>query len=133
MVFMRWTEELSVHVKKIDEQHQNLIDIINRAHDTDLAKNKDEGNKILDELIEFTRIHFSTEENYFEKCHYPDAEKHIEEHARYIQKVLNYKSKYESGDFDVEEFFNFLKEWLEHHLKVMDAGYVENFRECGLK
>ena len=70
MVFMNWDESLSVHVKKIDDQHKKLIHIINRAHDTNLLEDREEGDKILNELLEFTRVHFSTEEKYFEKCNY---------------------------------------------------------------
>lgn len=130
---MIWTKKFSVGVKKIDEQHKKLFDIINKAHDIDLEKDKEEGNKIFNELIEFVRVHFSTEEKYFEKCHYPEAEEHIAEHTEYIRKVLEFKSSYEKDTCNCEDVLNFLKKWLENHLKITDMKYVKNFHNCGLK
>jgi len=133
MVFMEWTPELSVGVQEIDDQHKKLIEIVNRAHEVNLTEEKEKGGDILSELIEFVRVHFTTEEKYFEKCKYPGAEEHIAEHVKLTQKVLEFKTKYDAGECNCEEFLNFLKVWLVEHLKTMDQKYVENFRVCGLK
>ena len=133
MAFMQWTQNLSVGVKEIDEQHKKLIEIVNKAHEIDLNEDKEKGNEIFKELIEYVRVHFSTEEKYFEQCNYPGAEEHIAEHALLTEKVLKFKDEYDKGECDCEKFLNILKEWLENHLVKIDQLYVDNFKACGLK
>jgi len=134
MKFIEWTKELSVKVKEIDDQHKNLINLINRAHALSEKKSpKEDLNSLLDEVIEFTRIHFSTEEKYFEKFDYPGKEEHEEEHIKLIQKVLKFKTKQEKGQDITHDLLEFLKDWLKDHLMKMDMKYVDFFQECGLK
>jgi len=42
-------------------------------------------------LIEYTDIHFKTEENCFEKFCYPEAETHKKGRSDFVQKVVSYK------------------------------------------
>ena len=133
MVFFKWTKDLELGFKKIDEQHKQFIGIINRAYEAKLDKDKKIGNEILNELIEFTRVHFTTEEKYFEKCNYSGAGEHIAEHIKLTEKVLRFKDNFDSGKCNCGEFLEFLKEWVEKHLKTMDKKYVETLKECGVK
>jgi hemerythrin len=110
-----------------------LIEIINEAYDSNFGEDKEKSNEIFNELIEFVRVHFSTEEKYFEKCNYSGAEEHIAEHLKLIEKVLGFKSEFDKGECDCSVFLNFLKDWVEDHLKVMDQEYVSCFKECGLR
>jgi len=128
---MEWAPELSVGVKEIDDQHKKLVEIINKANEISLEKEK--GSKVLNELIEFVRVHFGTEEKYFKQTNYLGSEEHILEHARLIEKVLEFKTKHEEGKCPCDEFLKFLKKWVENHLKIMDRKYVETFKEYGLK
>jgi len=131
MVFMEWDESLSVQVKEIDGQHKKLIGVINKAHE--IAGKREEFGEIFTELIEYVRIHFSTEEKYFEEFDYADKEEHVKEHLKLTEQVLDFKNKYDSGDCDCEGFLDFLKEWVGEHLKVTDQKYVKCFKEHGLK
>ena len=89
-MLLTWEPKYSVQVKKIDQQHQQLINIINRLY---LAikdnKVKTEIGKILSELIDFSSNHFSTEEKYFTEFNYKNAVHHKKEHQKFINKILN--------------------------------------------
>lgn len=130
---MEWSEAASVHVEEIDIQHKKLLGLINRAHEINWGKRSEEGQNLLSEFIGFTRVHFTTEENYFTKCNYPGARAHISEHMKYIVKILEFEKVYNDRGCDSEEFLSFLKSWWEDHLIKMDQKYVENFKACGLK
>lgn len=130
MTFIEWDDSLNVQVKEIDDQHKNLIITINKAHE--ISSNEDK-EKILNNLIEFTRVHFSTEEKYFKKFKFEGTEEHMQEHADLILKVLKYKDLFDESKCDWNEFLNFLKNWLEDHLKELDQKYVKCFKENGLK
>lgn len=136
MVFIEWTEKLSVNVKKIDKQHQELFAIIQKAYDASVfekKKSKITLNRVFNDLIEYVRVHFSTEEKYFDKCGYEFAGEHIAEHLKYIQKTLELKRRFDKEEDITKEFLDFLKTWWLSHVKIHDMKYVQNFKECGLK
>jgi hemerythrin-like metal-binding protein len=129
---IKWDDSLSVGVQEFDEQHKKLIELVNEANRIKDSDKEKLGN-VLNELIEFTRVHFSTEEKYFEKYNYPDKESHMEEHANLIVKVLKFKDRLDKEEEIVEEFLEFLADWLKNHLMTCDKNYVEFFRSVGLK
>lgn len=133
MSFVEWTEDLSVGVKEIDDQHKKLFGMINDFNEIDLEKDRDGSAMILSEFIGFVGMHFSTEEDFFELCAYRGAKEHIEEHVGYAKRVLQFQRDYEGGTYDSAAFLEFLKEWWEDHLKTVDKKYVGNFHTCGLR
>ena len=62
-VFFKWSPDYSVNIKTIDDQHQELVNILNRLF---IAVSKREGDKviagILDALMSYTQTHFALEE-----------------------------------------------------------------------
>ena len=56
-----WNKHFNTGIKIIDEQHRNLVDIINRlAKSVALGSENVELNSIFDELVEYTVYHFQT-------------------------------------------------------------------------
>ncbi len=133
MAFVEWSDAVSVYVEEIDEQHKKLFEMINRAHEVDWDECLEDGQKLLNELIEFTRVHFTTEENYFERCGYPGAKVHIQDHVTHMLMLLELWKNCENKVCTPQAVLSFLKAWWDVHLVKMDHKYVENFRACGLK
>lgn len=132
MVFLKWNKKLSVHMDDIDAQHKRFISIINSVHEK--AKDNSDGEKIEDELnqlIEYVRIHFTTEEKYFEEWQYPLAEQHKTAHAELTEKVLDFRKRFDDGEKIISELAEFLKSWLEVHLTQYDKKYSEYFISRG--
>ncbi len=95
---MEWSENLSVGIKEIDEQHKKLVSQINALHDgMRSGQGKDTLEKTLGELADYSQYHFKTEEKYMEKFGYPDFEKHREEHDAFVVKVADFQNAYSSG------------------------------------
>lgn len=112
----------------IDAQHKYFIGIINQSYNF-CEKNSKEEQKILDDLVSYARIHFTTEEAYFERWNYPFKEEHIREHEKILLKVMKYYDYFSKGKGDCRDFLNFLRDWLENHLKVYDMKYAKYFKE----
>jgi len=132
--FITWSNKLSVGILDIDKQHKNFISLINRTHNLVMEK-AEEGQlkQILNELIEYARIHFSTEEKYFNDFHYKYKEEHEREHERLILRVLNFYNQFEKQDVKIiKKLIDFLKDWLKNHLKTHDFKYAKIFKEEGL-
>ena len=134
MKIIEWAQKMSVQVAEIDDQHKKLVEIINAAFSIENpSENRKKFEPILNDLIEFTRVHFSTEEKYFDKFNYAEKDEHIEEHLKLIDAVLKFKDGFDSGKCDCEPFLSFLRDWLAEHLLKMDQKYVECFKANGLE
>lgn len=135
MALLKWSDDYSVKVVEIDKQHQKLFTLINDLYDAMLArKTKEVMGKILEELKTYTVVHFSKEEKYFEKFSYPAINSHIKEHESFVAKVVEFQKGFESGKlFLSTEITTFLKEWLSHHIKVIDKQYSMFLNSKGIK
>jgi hemerythrin-like metal-binding protein len=127
-----WTKKLSVGVKEIDEQHKDLIKIINETNLLVGGSYEDKVKEEVNELLAFARVHFTTEENYFKKWNYPFANEHIIEHEKLILKVLQFSQRFQTeGKNILKDFLLLLKDWLENHIKKHDfkyRDYIKNNR-----
>ncbi|MEO5356524.1 MAG: bacteriohemerythrin [Nitrospirae bacterium YQR-1] len=135
MPFIDFVDKLKVNVTEIDNQHKKLIDIINELHNA-MATGKGITvlGKTLNELIEYTKSHFSMEENLIQKYKYSDNNKHKTEHDKLTKQVVDLKSDFEAGKMVVTvEVMNFLKKWLNDHILDKDKHLAVFLNEKGVK
>jgi hemerythrin len=132
-VFVEWSPKMSVQVKEIDEQHKRLVSILNRAYEAEKGGREPEFERIVNELMEFARVHFSTEEKYFDEFNYKGAKEHKAEHAGLLLRVLELRQKLDRNAMEGRELLDFLREWMENHFMAVDQKYVDCFKEHGLK
>lgn len=129
-----WNDEFNVGIKIIDEQHRYFVSVLNKVIDVvGLSKSKGEIDEIFQEIERYSSIHFSTEEEYFKKFNYEGAEKHIEQHDKFKEKIKEIRRQYYNDQ--ITSSFNladFLEDWLLKHLDGMDKKYVECFHSHGL-
>jgi hemerythrin len=129
--FINWNDEISVGINEIDEQHKKLIDTINEAYKI-LPKKKDSKSieDILNRLIDYAKVHFTTEEKYFDKYNYPDKEVHKKEHNDFVFQLLHFVSDFEKGNTDIDtKLLIFIKDWLNEHLLTSDQKYALFFKK----
>ena len=116
------------NVQEIDRQHQELIGKLNRLNDAvSKMESRETIYQMIDDVIEYTRLHFATEEELMLKSGYPLYEAHKEKHKELIQDALNLKKKLA---FVGEEMFT---EWFNHwpfarvlaHIQYADSQ-IEN-------
>lgn len=134
MVLMKWSDDLSVQVTEIDNQHKKLIDIINSLHEAMLEKkSKEMLAGILDELAAYTVYHFSTEEKYMTEFNYIGLLSHKKEHDAFVSKTESFISAYQSNKLGLSmELMSFLRDWVSNHIKGTDKKYSGVFNKNGL-
>ena len=72
--FIEWSNELSVGIEEIDAQHKVLVDLLNQTHGAIQQRHIAQvTNDIIDQLSEYTRVHFAVEESLMRILHYPDT------------------------------------------------------------
>ena len=65
----------------LDEDHKRMIGLMNELHDVLVGEEpREEVDRILAELEDYTVYHFHHEEELFGRTDYPDAEIHKREH-----------------------------------------------------
>lgn len=135
MALITWSDELSVHISEIDAQHKELIKYINNLNDAMLLKQGHEVlGSILERLIRYTVMHFGKEEQYFNKFAYVETMMHRREHYEFINKLLDLKKEFESGNKSAPtNVLSFLYDWLLKHIKCSDKRYIACFIHNGLR
>ena len=135
MALLTWKDESSVHIGVIDLQHKKLVELLNQIHDAAQAgRGKDVLERILEDLVTYTKVHFSTEEDFFTKHSYPRSVQHKAEHDALTKKVLKYQEEYNSGRSALTiEVMKFLKDWLTNHILAVDKQYTPFLNAKGVR
>lgn len=133
--FIEWSDELSVGIEEIDAQHKVLVDLLNQAHEAIQQRQGAEANRdVVQRLGEYTRVHFAVEESLMRILHYPDYERHKEEHDKLIAQLAGLRGKLDSGKGSISfELAHFLKVWLTKHIMEVDKRYAKHFLDQGIR
>ncbi|PIQ86524.1 MAG: hemerythrin [Candidatus Omnitrophica bacterium CG11_big_fil_rev_8_21_14_0_20_45_26] len=124
--FIEWTVQYSVGNQTIDDQHKQLFAITNRMFEgLKGGETKATLFKTFEDLIEYTRYHFTTEEKYMGSSGFPDIEEHKAEHRKLLAELLQLRDKFEKSAEIVEiDLLEFLLHWISNHILGHDLRYV---------
>ena len=132
---MVWNDRLLTGIAAVDRDHRRLVGIINRLYD---AIQEGQGRQqlagLLEELTDYTQVHFSREERFFALAHYPKAAEHKAEHDAMIEWVKSTRAHFEQGMAVAPalEVMNHLKDWLFDHILGSDQQYVRHLTAHGV-
>jgi hemerythrin-like metal-binding protein len=129
--FLKWNNNYELGNPKIDDQHKKIVNLINLLY---MGIKQKKGNKIikhtLQEMMEYSIEHFSTEDQLMEKYPYPQSDFHLKEHKLYIEKSNEMYHKYMEGNSDIsQETLNFLKNWWESHILQTDKVFIQFLKD----
>lgn len=118
MSFIEWSAALSVGVECFDQEHRELVELLNRMEaalraDSDAAATA----FILHEIYEHTDAHFAHEEREMERTHYPRAEEHKRLHTELLAQAQELASG--AAPIGVAELL-YLRNWLLKHVQTTD-------------
>ena len=122
MTLIEWKKEYSVGISKIDNQHKKIIKILNQAIGQQFSgQNEKEIEEILDNLQNYIKEHFKTEEDYMLKHQYAGYEEQRNEHNRFIDLLFeSQKEYYKNGRVTSINILNFVWDWFSHHILILD-------------
>lgn len=125
MSFVTWTPEMSVSSATMDQQHQRLIDIINRYHDAlEAGASHEQLMTVFKEVIAYAQQHFRDEERLMEQQQYPNLQRHRLIHQNLTQRIGEFVAAMDKRQAGVEkEIQFFLKSWLTAHIVGIDKQY----------
>ncbi len=128
---IEWSDELSVGIQEIDDQHRQLIALLNEFYIAVERGEREEGIRTLFEGVDnYTVFHFSEEEAFMERIGYPDLGPHRETHAMFRREYQAAMERHESGDRKaVRDLVAFLFSWLYTHINKTDKRYAAFFHQ----
>ena len=127
MALFEWSDDYSVGVPSLDQEHKELVGMLNALHDA-MAQGlgQEHLGEILDGLVAYTAKHFAHEEELFATYHYSETEQHIAEHQLLVSQVMEFQVKFKEKRASVNmELMRFLKDWLIGHILGSDKRYSE--------
>lgn len=129
-----WDESLSVGIKKIDQQHQELVKIINcLVENEDASGHSEPIAHVLDRMTQYAVYHFETEEGLMLQYDYPEYESHRDDHTQFKTKTAKFCLDALQGKETLsDELLSYLRDWLTHHILKADMKYKPYFLERGL-
>lgn len=122
MSFVEWDSIYSTGIESIDQEHKQLLSMLNEVHDAMIAGNRrNVVDDVLPRLEAYTRQHFDHEEALFREYAYPRTKQHTTSHQQLRERVLILLKKNEANDQPlVQEAERLLRDWLIHHIMNED-------------
>lgn len=135
MTPMIWTEEMSVGVKGLDDDHKQLIDLLNEALESlSSGQSREVLGEVLDRLVEKIKAHFAHEESLFDRTGFAGAEAHRREHDLVLATALKWQAHFKSGYppiLSLDDLGSF-ESWLDNHIQGADMLYGPHLNAAGI-
>jgi len=140
--FIRWTVGMKLGVPIIDEQHANLVRIVDNLQ---LSCNKLMSSKLtcgkstnhaaqrfigsVQEAIGYMKQHSATEEKLMKLLEYPRYSEHMDEHIEFHDELVSLFIRLKTEENpDFRQFVVFLNERIGTHVCDSDKDFVDYFR-----
>lgn len=133
MAFLTFDKTYSVGIQSIDDQHSSLFDSLNELHAA-MFKGQERSvtGRLLDELLAYTRSHFSAEESMLAR--YPGVAEHHAIHLKLTAQVADYAERHRRGEAALSvHLITFLRDWLTSHILREDRAYSGWLMQPGVR
>jgi hemerythrin-like metal-binding protein len=135
MTKMLWNQEMGVGVQELDEDHKELVTLLNEVEDaTATGQRRDSINEIVDRLMESVKTHFAREEAFLVEFGYPGAAAHQCEHDLMLRTGLELQARFRSDSSPMIslESVSSLRSWLDNHIQGADRQYGPHLNTHGV-
>lgn len=126
-----WKDSFNTGYKRIDEQHEKFVSMLNRLYDINADKDlsnpniRKEFNSVLKETIDYMVYHFKTEEDIMKAINYKNLAKHASRHRDFSNKIFDEVKNYTANnDIDIVGLITYLRSWLFNHILIEDKAFV---------
>jgi len=124
-----WNKNFETGNSKIDEQHQVLVALLNKLAITLINQDEVKLNATFDELTAYANMHFSDEEEIWEKYFSgePWLLSHQKTHSSFLPSIMEIKKQAinETLPDAMEKIVHYLLQWLTFHIIDTDMRMVK--------
>ena len=128
-----WSNNYSVGIKEIDDQHKELLDLVNDLFTHSSGNEREERayfKEVIHGAVSYVKTHFATEEKLLLSMKFPGYAEHKKTHDEFVLTIVKAVKDFESGKrLVLEKFAYFLKDWVLSHVATMDTQYAQYVRK----
>ena len=126
-----WSEQYRIGDERIDKEHQYLFEIQRQIADINPANTSaDTVRPILNELLDYTQIHFRDEELLMRRIKYSDYELHIKEHMTIVRGLEDLMEEFKLGySVTLVDILRLLEDWIVNHTLSEDMKLAKALTE----
>jgi hemerythrin len=132
-----WSSSYSMGIKKIDDQHKGLLDFVNdlfRHVTGDEYEERAYFYRVIQHALQYVKNHFSTEEKIMVATKFPGYDEHKKIHDEFTMTVAKSIQDFKAGKkLVLENFAEFLKNWVLTHIATVDTQYAVYFRKIATR
>ncbi|MFZ3019301.1 MAG: bacteriohemerythrin [Gallionella sp.] len=128
-----WNARFETGIASVDEQHQRLVEIVNRIGNVLIAGNADEDSigKVFTELAGYATYHFADEERLMAETGVSAShiELHRQHHRQFVEQLTSmWKGRADLGS-PAEVLHGFLSSWLTFHILEEDQSMARQIAQ----
>jgi len=118
----------------MDDQHGILMDAMNELRvATVRGAGRQQVSALLNQLIEFFRMHFVSEERLMEQYGFPGVAGHRAEHRRLQAHLLKFAHVVQHGEIiPMKALLGCLRDWYTEHIENLDHQYAPWLNDLGI-
>jgi len=123
MAFLEWKPEFSVNVSAVDDEHREMIEMINEFHEL-LGSQSDSDflDNFLGEIFNGISAHFALEECLMQSVGYDEYENHKADHEELLDQIRDLMDCHiEDPAAGSARLRQELGDWFAHHFSTFDA------------
>ncbi|MGD0548891.1 MAG: bacteriohemerythrin [Terracidiphilus sp.] len=131
MPLIVWTDQMSVGVKLLDNDHKRLVLIVNQLHDGLMSgRAKPALEYAFNGLIQHVRAHHAQEEQILAEIGYHNSELHKQEHDQLVGEIMELQTQFINCEQLAEELelMRQLRGWFFKHIQNSDRDLVAHLR-----
>jgi hemerythrin-like metal-binding protein len=133
MSFIEFTNNELVGVPTIDEQHREMVAIVNELYENIFTCEKEKILNYLNKLLKSLELHFKTEEKFMKSTRFTGYISHKLEHDRFYKQILTSTDAFSKGldPFGIEQLKS-IKRWFFNHIEISDKKCGKFLAENGI-
>ena len=129
METLQWNDALSTGIPVIDEQHKQIVVMVNQLRDAIDSGDAEAAGSIIPKMVDYTIFHFTFEEELMEMAGYSFLPVHRHVHQLFTRRIPEFQKRYADGEDVLVELHNMLVRWLANHIQHEDRDYAPTIRE----
>lgn len=131
---IEWDDNLKTGVFAIDEQHQELLVMLNRFDR--FRQGKKSFCEAFEELKKYMQVHFKTEEDFMKNANYSEMEEHKKCHDKFVEEIYKIEEKInqtENINCIGDELSKFATDWVIKHYSNEDVKLANYIKKSQIK
>jgi hemerythrin len=117
-------EEVASGFRSLDGEHHMQLDLLTALRRAILdGRDRLDIDEIFDRLIDYTKLHFTSEQLLMRLHQYPLYQEHVDDHDATVERLADLRAEYLAGNDEVTlNSVDELAEWLVGHIRSADRA-----------